>query len=156
MQLKTDILRSLVEALSNEIAWLKADQEKARQAATHEESRPENEHDTRAVEASYLAAGQAQRFEALSRELGLLRDFPVRAWQDDQLIAAGALIELESSEGTNTYFLLPFAGGRKVEVDGETIQTLTTESPLGAELLDKVVGDEVIFRGRSFEVASVR
>lgn len=137
---------------------LQKQQELAREAATHEESRPENEHDTRSVEASYLAAGQAQRFEALCRHLALLKQFRLRDFTADDTISVGALVELESAGKESTYFLLPVAGGYTVDWQGQVIHIVTPDSLMGQALLDKSVGDEVELRAqvhRTFEIRNV-
>lgn len=156
--MKAEILTYLIELLSREAETLQRQQEIAREAATHEESRPENEHDTRSVEASYLAAGQAQRFETLCRHLALLKQFRLRGFSADEAISVGALVRLESAGKESSYFLLPVAGGYTVEWRGQTIHVVTPESLMGQALLDKSVGDEVELRAqvhRTFEIRSV-
>lgn len=133
-------------------------QEAAARAATHEESRPENEHDTRAVEASYLAAGQAMRYEDLRKNASILKQFPWREFSPSEPIAIGALVELSLGKDTLTYLLAPVCGGYKVEISGKPIHIITAESKLGQALLDKYVGDEVEIQtrtARNYEIRAI-
>lgn len=65
--LKSEILKGFLEEVSREIAALTASARSAHQAATHEESKAADRHDTFAVEASYLAAGQSARVMELEK-----------------------------------------------------------------------------------------
>ena len=58
---KVEILKLLRERVSADLATMSAAQRAVVDGATHEENRPENDKDTRALEQSYLARGQAQR-----------------------------------------------------------------------------------------------
>ena len=53
------------------------------EGATHEEAKPENDKDTRALEQSYLARGQASRIADLKASLAALRAMPVRAFAEN-------------------------------------------------------------------------
>src|SRR5262245_9842536 len=92
---KRDLIRQLGAELDREIEVLKRAARSAHEAATHEESRPENDKDTRAVEAAYLAGAQADRardLERIKRELSFL---PLRVFRQQDPIAAAALIEVD-------------------------------------------------------------
>ena len=62
---KKAIVDHLLADLDREIQVLLAAARTTREGATHEENRPENEQDTRAIEAGYLANGQAARVHEL-------------------------------------------------------------------------------------------
>jgi hypothetical protein len=64
---KGEVLMRFLEQVSSEIAALTASARAAHQAATHEESKAEDRHDTFAIEASYLAAGQSARVMELEK-----------------------------------------------------------------------------------------
>ncbi|HWZ89090.1 MAG TPA: hypothetical protein VNW92_09580, partial [Polyangiaceae bacterium] len=58
---KARILSLLRARVAADLATMSAAQRAVVVGATHEENRPENDKDTRALEQSYLARGQAQR-----------------------------------------------------------------------------------------------
>ena len=58
---KKELIQKLILSLEEELLALKTAAQATYQAATHEESKPENEYDTFALEASYLAGAQAKR-----------------------------------------------------------------------------------------------
>jgi hypothetical protein len=108
----------------------------SRDEASSAESRAENKYDTRATEASYLAAGQGQRRVELARFVGLIEQ-----------AAAGAvalpLIELRSARGPSWYLLAPEGGGRRVQSVGVDVVVVTPQSPVGRALAVAEVGDTV-------------
>jgi hypothetical protein len=159
LSLKRALIRLLQTSLAEEIASLTRAANSAREAATHEENRPENDKDTRAVEAAYLAGAQADRvreLEGISNALGFL---PLRLFGEDEPIASAALIELDLDGARLHCFMAPHCGGTKVELDGKQIQVITPQSPLGQALLGKSAGDVIEVRAqkgvREYEVVTV-
>jgi len=129
------------------------------EAATHEEARPENDKDTRGLEASYLARGQAMRVEELEEAASRLRFIDLRAYTETDPIGLGALVTLATDETSSLYFLVPVAGGTKIAVEGVEVQLVTPAAPLGRALIDKLVGDDftlrVAGREREYEIEEV-
>ena len=70
----------------------------AHEAATGADTKAENKYDTRGLEASYLAAGQADQAESLLRGITLLSGFEFPDFDIDDPIAPGALVEVEIEE----------------------------------------------------------
>lgn len=124
-------------------------------AATHEEARPENDKDTRALEQSYLARGQAQRVEQLRTELAELSLLKVREFAEDAPAALGALVTVEEDGHERTLFLAPARGGTELS---SSVQVVTPTSPLGRALLGKTAGEvcEVRLPQKIREIAVVR
>ena len=136
--------QQVCQRLEADLALLLTAAEVARQAATHEESKAENKYDTRGLEASYLAAGQARRAEEIRRALGAWRTLQMRPYDDEQGIQLGALICLADADGRQQWLLLgPDGAGLKLEHDGLEIMLITGQAPLGQQLLGKGPGDEV-------------
>jgi hypothetical protein len=138
----------LAQALDAVVARLLDDQQvlarslaNASDGATSEESRAENKYDTRATEASYLAAGQSRRAEQLRATIGRFRQIPREGGA--AVVRGPCLVTLAGSAGESHYLLGPGAGGLAVEVDGVTVRVLTAESPLGRTLVGACEGDEV-------------
>jgi transcription elongation GreA/GreB family factor len=134
----------VIQALSVELAAATESQLETIEAATHEEARPENDKDTRALETSYLARGQARRVAQLEDELTLLRALRPRTLGENDVIGAGALVAVEYAEGTRELFLLlPGGGGQSLQVQGATVRTITGRAPIGRALIGARVGDDV-------------
>lgn len=141
---KEDLLRSIIAALTADLATLTAAAKGAHAAATHEECIPDNKYDTTALEASYVAQGQANRAAEIRRALERYRALTLRSFVEETPIRLTALVTLESEDGScRQMFVGPDAGGLKVG-DGETeCIVITPESPLGRALLGKVCDDEI-------------
>src|SRR5271170_3871202 len=74
-ELRADVARS--------IAVLTRAAGEARVAATHEEAKPENDKDTRAVEAAYLAGAQADRARDLEHTAASFASLDLHAFRPD-------------------------------------------------------------------------
>lgn len=157
---KGQIISALIAALEQQLGVLGASAKSAREGAISEESRAENEYDTRALEAGYLAGAQAARAEAIKGELAALRQLHLRPFKKTDPIELAALVELEDEDGKKALYFLGPSRGMTVKVGGKSVQAITAASPLGRELLGKKTGDEVEVevRGdaRAYTIVSVR
>jgi transcription elongation GreA/GreB family factor len=119
----------------------------AYEAATHEENIAENKYDTLGLEASYLATGQARRAAAIRQTLANWKQLVIRAFDPLLGIQLGALIELSDDEDRRQcLFLGPDGAAMKLQQDGQAVQVIGPQAPLGQSLLGKQVGDEVTLR----------
>lgn len=156
---KAAIRDALVARLRAEADKVRASANETRKGATHEESRAENDKDTRGLEASYLARGQAMRAEELEEAIVRVRVMELPDYAD-RPVGMGALIEALVDDDERTFFLAPAGGGEKLEVGGRTIHVLTAASPVGRALVGKRVDDElelrIAGRVRVYELTDVR
>lgn len=118
----------------------------AHDAATHSESKAEDQYDTRGLEASYLAGAQSKRAQELEELLALFRHLDVKDFTTEDKIASTALIKLTNDKKVSYFFLMPKGGGLTISHDGKTITLITPQSPMGEALLGKKVGDEIEVR----------
>jgi transcription elongation GreA/GreB family factor len=130
----------------------------AREGATHEEAKPENDKDTRALEQSYLARGQALRIEELRTGLVEVESMTLRAFGPEAPAAMGALVTVLQDDVTSLMFLAPHGGGTRIAAG--TVQVVTPRSPLGLALLGKRAGDDgvvtVAGKVRELSIVSVQ
>lgn len=138
---KTAVLSALRARLEQDLRAARQAQQRTQSGATHEESRPENDKDTRALEASYLARGQARRVQELESAAALTAALELRDFGTDGVAALSALIELDDGERCAKYFLAPAGGGLELDVDGTRVKVVTPQSPLGRALIGRRVGD---------------
>lgn len=141
---KDKIIQEIIRALSADLALFSAAAKTAHEAATHEECLPDNKYDTTALEASYLAQGQANRAREIRIALESYRALTANDFVADTPIRLTALVTLEGDDGRQRrFFLGPRAGGLKIaDGDGEIV-VITPGSPLGRSLLGMRSGDEV-------------
>ncbi len=155
------LIEAILNQLRKEIQALELSAQAAHAAATHEESKAEDSHDTRGLEASYLAGAQNARIETLKKNLTYYQFTEFRDFQPNQSIGPGALIEINSEAGKPSYyFLVSQSGGMTVSLDGIKILVITPQAPLGEALLDRHVGDEIEVETqnagtREYEIISV-
>ena len=147
---KQKLIARLIAHVEGEMATMRKAALDAAEGATHAEARPENDKDTRAIEASYLAAGQAERFRQLESSLKVLKGLELPELPKSAPITATAVITLEDDDGERTRFLmLPSFGGVVLEHDGKKVQVVTPPSPLGTALLGRTQGDVIELRGKA-------
>lgn len=113
----------------------------AHAAATDPGSKAEGKYDTRSLEASYLAAGQARQVDEIAEAVKAFDAFVMPDFAIDDAISMGALVEVEMDGETAHYLLAPAAGGMAIEIDGMEITLLTPASKLYRCLLGKRTGD---------------
>lgn len=141
---KPHLLTEIIASLRAELSLCLNAAKATAAAATDPDSKAENKYDTRSLEASYLARGQAQRVAELQHDLGAFEALGVRRFEPSDAISLGALVTLKAPEGESHYFLGPAAGGTEVSNEGIEVLVITPGSPLGQKLLGKKVGDTVI------------
>ena len=114
----------------------------AHEAATGADTKAENKYDTRGLEASYLAAGQAEQAEELRRSLHAVETFAFEGFGPDDPVAPGALVEIEEDGEVRLLLLSPAGGGIVLETgSGESVTVLGPASPLGGRLIGAKAGE---------------
>ncbi|HTQ03429.1 MAG TPA: hypothetical protein VMI54_06215 [Polyangiaceae bacterium] len=138
---KRRLLEQLGTALRDELALANRVAKETADAANHPEARPENDKDTRKLELSYLAAGQAARAKELETGIALLTQIPARDFGTEDAIAVGAFAELDVDGKVQRVLVSPAGGGLKLTGEQGEINVVTPASPLGRGLLGKCRGD---------------
>jgi transcription elongation GreA/GreB family factor len=141
---KIEILRAIAEKLAADLEQATDAAIESAESATHEESRSEGKYDTRGLETSYLASGQARHAIELRESLAAIKNFSPPNFTQSSPIALGALVTLLSSQGRDVYFLAPGMGGMEIPCDdSSTMTVISSRSPIGNELIGKRVGDRI-------------
>ena len=141
---KQQLLRIIIATLENDLALFSAAAKAAHAAATHEECQPDNKYDTTALEASYVAQGQANRARDIRLSLEEYRSLALQEFDATTPIRLTALVTLADEAGNlRQLFLGPQAGGMKINDGTGEVMVITPASPLGRALLGQRVGDEI-------------
>src|SRR5262245_22341634 len=141
--MKLDLVQKLLSALRAERDEADRLARETAEAANHPEARPENDKDTRKLELSYLAQGQAARVRELDATIATLVAQPPRAFRPDEVIALGALVTFESADKRERVLICSGGGGASIEDEHGAVRIVTPEAPLGRALLGKTPGDEI-------------
>jgi len=159
---KSQIHQLIIEQLTHDLAVQFNAAKAAHEASTHEENIPDNKYETLALEASYVAQGQANRAQELRRALEAYKQLTLQHFDDNSPIGLSALVTLADVDATTrTVFIGPLEGGMKLldQQTGNEIVVITPASPLGRDLIGKSVGDQVkigVGSGRrEFEIVEV-
>lgn len=141
---KQQLVATIIARLEADLALFTAAALHAHRAATHEECQPDNKYDTTALEASYIAQGQANRAQEIRQGLEAYRTLELQEFDDDTPLRLGALVTLEDGAGNQRrLFIGPQAGGMKLADPAGEIVVITPAAPLGQQLLGLTVGDEL-------------
>ncbi|HEX5773310.1 MAG TPA: transcription elongation factor GreAB, partial [Geomobilimonas sp.] len=80
---KQQLVAAIIARLESDLALFTAAARQAHAAATHAECQPDNKYDTTALEASYLAQGQANRAQEIRQGLEAYRALELQEFDDD-------------------------------------------------------------------------
>ncbi len=139
---KPELLQQIIARLAHDLDLFLSAAKTAHKAATHEESVPDNKYDTLALEASYVAQGQANRAQDIKRSLDIYKQ--LHLVPRGEVIRLTSLVTIEADDGSRReLFIGPAEGGLKITDDRTEIMVITPASPLGRELLGKSLGDAV-------------
>jgi transcription elongation GreA/GreB family factor len=133
---KAELKRELLEQLEAQLASARAAHAAATEGAISDESRPENDKDTRGLEQSYLARGHAQRVADLETAVAVVGAMQVAALSK---VAVGALVVVEEDDRERALFVAAHGGGL---VLGGDVTVVTPTSPMGRALHGKLADDE--------------
>jgi transcription elongation GreA/GreB family factor len=154
---KASLRAELLASLTQTLEAARAAHAAALEGATHTEARAENDKDTRGLEQSYLARGQAQRVAELELGVAHIEAMALRVFTSRDAIASGALIAVDEDGKRTHYFMAPAGGG---SVIGGDIQVITPASPVGRALAGKRVEDVVELKigakTRELEIVELR
>lgn len=151
-----DLIRLVLAKLADELDVLTRGAKASFAAATDPDSKAENKYDTRTLEASYVARGQAQRVEELRQAVQEFRLLLARAGTPSPNIGPGSLFKLQGAEGADWYLMGPAAGGTAVTWEGREVLVITPSSPLGRQVSGLSAGSTLAWPpGRTQQVREV-
>lgn len=150
-RMKTALRDELVRVLREALAAAESAHAATVEGAFHSEAKAESDKDTRAVEQSYVARGQAMRVEELRTGVAEVERMSLAP---SEKIKAGSLVVAEDADGgEKRYFVAPAGGG--TALGGGTVQVVTPKSPLGRALCGKEVDDEVELGARALTITKI-
>ena len=157
---KKKLIETIIAQLEVELEAAKATAKISREAATNEESRPENEYDTRALEASYLAGAQSKRVVEIEEGITVFKFVQIKNFKPDDAISSTALVEVDLDGKQSYLFVMSKGGGLNFKFEGKNIQIVTPNSPLGETLLGLHAGDSALVEigatEKEYEILSVQ
>jgi transcription elongation GreA/GreB family factor len=115
-------------------------------AATDPDSKAENKYDTRTLEASYIARGQAKRVAELQEAVQAFSALSGGQLDEGSAASLASLVALDGPDGLDHYFIGPAAGGTEILHEGREVVIITPNSPMGQKLVGSRVGDRVAMR----------
>ena len=141
---KRHILQLVLDRLAHDLNVQFTGAKTAHAASTPEENIPDNKYETLALEASYLAQGQANRAREIRQAVEVYKQLTLESFDEESPIRLSALVTLADEEtATKRVFIGPVEGGLKVECSGTEVMVITPASPLGRVLIGRKVGDVV-------------
>jgi hypothetical protein len=139
--MKSDILDQIRAELRARLERLSKAAFEAHAAATDPGSKAEGKYDTRSLEASYLAAGQARQVDELAASVRVFDTLVVPDFNPDDEIDAGALVRADLNRETAYFLLVPACGGMVITCGDREITLLTPESALYRKLVGMRAGE---------------
>ncbi len=160
---KADIVIALRAQIAAQLQRAHAAAATAFAAATHEEARPENKYDTRALEQSYLSAGQAARIAALRGLNAALHTYQPPPERMER-VGPGALVVVEHRAGeaatVRRLFIVPLSVGELITMGDVQIHVVDAHAPMPLALRGREEGDVAVLgsgpKARALTVLAVR
>lgn len=137
---KTQLRDELLAVLGAQLAVAERAHQASLEGATHEESKPENDKDTRALEQSYLARGQAQRLLELKEAIATIQLIPTGAQKPGSPCSIGSIVQVDDDGQKQSYWIASMGGGTRLAQG--SIQVVTPKSPLGRALVGCSLDDD--------------
>lgn len=151
---KQALREELAALMLSQLDVLERSQRNAHEGSIHEEAKPEDDKDTRALEQSYLARGQATRIDDLRAGIAGVQAMPVRAFGKDEAVGVGALVTLEDDDDGSQLVVFVAAHGGGSRLAKGKVQVATPKSPLGQALMERTAGDGIELTGGAASVAT--
>jgi len=151
---KEALLKMIVDEMQIKLDAALSEVKSAKEAATHEESKPENKYDTRGLEATYIAQAQAGRASQLKEDLYNLSKVDLSPKHEKVGMGSVVTVLYCQQNLEKTFFILP-AGGTRVVFDGLEVKSISVTSPVGKLLIKKAIGDEIKFRSEELEILQI-
>lgn len=149
---KPTLKAALLTRLDDDIDAALASSRSAQETASHEDNKPENQYDTLALEAAYLAHGQSERILRLQKERISLAKWPMPE-KGEPLVRNGSLLKLMSEDDETRWLFITPVGGYQLLAEGQKILVISQQTPLAKKLMGKEEGEalDLTFNGVTTE-----
>ncbi len=157
---KAALRTALVAVLQTAAETARAAYQAAVEGATHAEAKAENSKDTRGLEQSYVARGQAQRVAELETGLTAVTTMTIEP-QTPGPVRIGSIVVVrdQADDRCATYWIAPAGGGTVLADLAATVTVVTPASPLGRALLTRSLDDEIVLgegaKQRTFDIVAL-
>ncbi|UPR30965.1 GreA/GreB family elongation factor [Vibrio crassostreae] len=141
---KSELRQIIIEQLESRLRIAQSATQRAIDAATDEETVPEHKYDTLALEASYLAHGQAVRVQECEDDIQCYRNLVLR--DSERITVSSYVVVIDEHDKYKHFFMGPRVGGLSVTWNENEIAIVTANAPFGQALMGKEVGDEIEFK----------
>lgn len=156
---KEELRKQILARLTSDYQLLLQAAKSSHAAATHEENVPDSKYETLALEASYIAQGQANRAQEIKQAMTAYRNLILADFDEQSPIRMSALVRLEDEAGNRRQvFIGPAAGGLSLSCREQSLMLITPDSPLGRELIGCRVDDCIRLEGnkvKEYEIIAV-
>lgn len=148
-RLKQHLQQALLADMDAEIERALRAANMAHATASDGNNRPENQYDTLALEAAYLAHGQSERIHQLQQLRIAINRWQVPVYAEDDEPGVGALLHLQHPQQGDALLWLTPTGGRYVTYDQCTVHVVNVKAPLSAQFRQLSLGDACHWQGQS-------
>ncbi|MGC9610705.1 MAG: GreA/GreB family elongation factor [Minisyncoccia bacterium] len=150
---KNEVIREILKEIRNQKSEIEAGLISTRQAAKEAPGAMESHSDTTKSQMHTLATNM----EKILKEKELIEKFLENLMnakpEENYSIKLGALTETEDQKHQKTFYLIVPEGGAGVIIQKENtkVVSISPETPLGSELINKKSGDTAILRNKNGE-----
>jgi len=152
LKIKQQLINEILQHLHTELTQAIQAANNAHNDAVDDQSVAETQYDTLAIEASYLAEGQSKRVleyqHAIKTYQVMLNVQQSKKLENNDHVThiakLGSLVQLDKDNSCNHWFFIgPFAGGFRTNINEHQITVVTPQSPMGIAIKGKQQDDDI-------------
>lgn len=147
---KAKMIVELIDHVKTLLERAEKEQKDAQHEANQHVGAMASRYDTFKEEAQYLSGAHKARTFQLNSELQSLLELQEKfkkGLDASRSVTIATMITLQDLDGNvSNYFLAPGGGGYKFDLSNEICVVITPSSPLGKQVMNKEIGDEVEIR----------
>ncbi len=140
---KRELFNLVIENIEMSLLEIKGYFEGSKKDVIEAEGRMKTRYDTTRTERAWLADAYSKRYEETLLQLDLLRKFDLPLKKDCVQIGSFVCLENLADIKHSYYFILPVAGGMKLECKRKEITVISPQAPLTKLILGKNLYDEI-------------
>lgn len=148
---KTSIVNAVIKKLTRQKTGLETGLVSAKRAALESPGAMQSHSDTTKSQMHTLAANIEKLIKEKTAAINALKTSAISEPGNHNQIKLGTLVEIEGQNEQKIFYLIVPEGGAGavVKVDGVTVISLTTKSPLGSALFNRKIGETVILENKN-------
>lgn len=141
--MKRKIIEQVIEKLKIKQILLEKEADLAQEEANFHKGKMESRYDTFKEESQYKVDIYRSKAGKINSDISLLKDICRKLSDSDVSIVIASIVTVSGDSGDEVFMILPCGGGEIVNINDIKVQIVSLNSPLGRNLLNSELYDEI-------------